>query len=592
MRAFFKPQAQPASTYTEPHCVAKPRSLPKSVREARPWLAFYEPGVPESLSYPSVTLDALLREAAAQYPHHVCTSFFGACLTYAQVDELVDRFASGLVRLGVQHGDRIGLMLPNCPQYVIAHFAILRMGALVVPCNPQYTARELTHQLAEVKAKALVVLSKMLPQAIAARNAGAVQRLIVTNIKEFMPSLTAVLFTLFKEQAGGHRQKLPYGALRFSDLVRTPAREVVRPPLLDEPAVLQYTGGTTGVPKAAALTHRALVANAFQTRAWFQKAGVGRENILALMPFFHVYGLTVALHMGVVLAAKLTLVPQFEIKGMLKTIARERPTLLPGAPRVYVALTDAIRRGVKGDLSSIRACISGSAPLPREVAYAFEQISGGVVVEGYGLTEASPVTHANPLFGEHRIGTVGLPLPDVECRICDLEDPSRVLGYGVVGEVCIRGPNLMSSYWGQREESANALRDGWLYTGDIGLMDNDGYLTIIDRKKEMIIVNGLKVFPHEVEEILYAHPSVLYAAVIGIPDPTHGEVVKAFVQLKYGKSATPDELRDHCTSALAKFKVPVAVEIRETLPMSNLGKVLRKDLAAEEAARASGGQGR
>jgi len=265
-----------------------------------------------------------------------------------------------------------------------------------------------------------------------------------------------VLFTLFKERPGGDRQKLPYGALRFRDLVHTPAQPVARPPLPDEPAVLQYTGGTTGVPKAAVLTHRALLANAFQTRAWFQKAEVGRENILALMPFFHVYGLTVALHMGVVLAAKLTLVPQFEPKDMLKTITKECPTLLPGAPRVYVALTDANRRGVKGDLSSIRACLSGSAPLPREVADAFEQLSGGVVVEGYGLTEASPVTHANPLFGERRIGTVGLPIPDVECRICDLDDPSRVLGYGVVGEVCVRGPNLMSGYWGRLDESAKA----------------------------------------------------------------------------------------------------------------------------------------
>jgi long-chain acyl-CoA synthetase len=572
--------------------VAKPRDLTESDRTSRPWLAFYEPGVPDSLSYPSATLDALLRESAARYPHHVCTSFFGAQLTYAQVDGLVDRFASGLVRLGVRHGDRVALMLPNCPQYVIAHFAVLRIGAIVVPCNPHYTARELTHQLAEVKAKAIVVLTKMLPQAIAACDAGAVEQLIVTNIKEFMPSLTAVLFTLFKERPGGHRQKLPSQAVRFRDLALTPAKGVAWPPLPDEPAVLQYTGGTTGVPKAAVLTHRALLANAFQTRAWFQRAEVGRENILALMPYFHVYGLTVALHMGVVLAAKLTLLPRFEIKDMLKTIAKERPSLLPGAPRVYVALTDAIRCGLKGDLSSIRACLSGSAPLPREVADAFEQLSGGVVVEGYGLTEASPVTHANPLFGKDRIGTVGLPLPDVECRICDLDDPSRVLGYGGVGEVCVRGPNLMSGYWERPEESAKALREGWLHTGDIGRMDNDGYLTIIDRKKEMIIVNGLKVFPRDVEEILYAHPSVLYAAVIGIPDPTHGEVVKAFVQLKPGKSATPDELRDHCTRALAKFKVPVAVEIRETLPVSNLGKVLRKDLAAEEAARASGDLGR
>lgn len=344
--------------------------------------------------------------------------------------------------------------------------------------------------------------------------------------------------------------------------------------------MLQYTGGTTGVPKAPVLTHRALLANAFQTRAWFQKSEVGQENILALMPFFHVYGLTVALHMGVVLAAKLTLVPQFGLEDMLKTIAKKRPTTSPR--RVYVTLTDAIRRRMKGDLSSIHACLSGSAPLPREVADAFERLSG-VVVEGYGLTEASPVTHANPLFGERRIGTVGLPLPDVECRICDLDEPSRVLGYGAVGEVCVRGSNLMSGYWGWPEESAKALRGGWLYTGDIGRMDNDDYLTFIDRKQEMIIVNGLKVFPREVEDILYAHPSVLYAMAIGIPDLTHGKVVKAFVQLMPGKSATPDELRDHCTRALANFKVPVAVEIREILPVSNLGKVLRKVLAAEGA---------
>jgi long-chain acyl-CoA synthetase len=471
-------------------------------------------------------------------------------------------------------------MLPNCPQYVISHFAILRIGAVVVPCNPQYTARELTHQLAEVKPKALVVLTKMLPQAIAARDAGAVDQLIVTNIKDFMPWLTKVLFTLFRERADGHSNQMPTGALHFQELLCEPAKAVAWLALPEDAAVLQFTGGTTGVPKAAVLTHRALVANAFQTLAWFQTAEYGRETILGLMPFFHVYGLTVVLHMGVVLGAKLVLMPRFEVKEMLETIARERPTLFPGAPRVYVALTDAIRRGLKGDLSSIRACLSGSAPLPREVADAFDQLSGGVVVEGYGLTEASPVTHANPLFGQRRLGTVGLPLPDVECRICDLDDPSRVLPVGAVGEVCVRGPNLMSGYWGRPDESEQVIRDGWLVTGDIGRMDTDGYLTILDRKKEMIIVNGLKVFPREVEEVLYAHPRVLYAAAIGVPDLRHGEVVKAFVQLKDGENATPDELRDHCARSLAKFKVPVAVEIRETLPVSNLGKVLRRELAA------------
>jgi long-chain acyl-CoA synthetase len=579
MRAVVEPPARPVPKHTEPDSVASPRTLSESDRAARPWLAFYEAGVPESLSYPDITLDGLLRATAAKYPHQVCTSFLGARLTYAQVDQLVDRFASGLAQLGVQHGDRVALMLPNCPQYVIAHFAVLRMGAILVPCNPQYTARELTRQLTEVDAKALVVLSKMLPQAVAAREAGAVQQLIVTSIKDFMLPLTAVLFTLFKERTDGHHQPLPPGATRFRQLLHTLVEPVTRAALAEEPAVLQYTGGTTGIPKAALLTHRALVANAFQTRAWFQKAEVGRETILGLMPLFHVYGLTVVLHLGVVLAAKLILVPRFDVDDLLETIARERPTLFPGAPRVYVALTDAIRRGVNGDLSSIRACLSGSAPLPREVADAFERLSRGVVVEGYGLTESSPVTHANPLFGKRRVGTVGLPLPDVECRICDLEDPSRVLGFDALGEVCVRGPNLMRAYWRRPDETARVLRDGWLLTGDIGRMDSDGYLKVVDRKKEMIIVNGLKVFPREVEEVLYAHPGVLYAAAVGIPDPTHGEVVKAFVQLKPGVGATPDELREHCARALAKFKVPVAVEIRQSLPVSNLGKVLRKALA-------------
>lgn len=579
MLAVVEPPARPVPNHTEPGCVASPRTLSESDRAARPWLAFYEAGVPESLSYPDTTLDGLLRETAANYPHQVCTSFLGARLTYGRIDALVNRFASGLAGLGVQHGDRVALMLPNSPQYVIAHFAVLRMGAIVVPCNPQYTARELTHQLAEVKAKALVVLSKMLPQAVAARESGAFQELIVTNIKDFMPWRTAVLFTLFNEQVGGHRQPLPHGAVRFGDLLRGSEQHVAQSPTKDEPAVLQYTGGTTGVPKAAVLTHRALVANAVQTRACFQKAEVGRETILGLMPLFHVYGLTVVLHMGVVLAAKLILVPRFDVDDMLKTIARERPTLFPGAPRVYVALTEAIRRGAKGDLSSIRACLSGSAPLPREVADAFERLSGGVVVEGYGLTEASPVTHANPLFGKRRLGTVGLPLPDVECRICDLDDPSRVLGFGAVGEVCVRGPILMNAYWNRPDETANVLRNGWLFTGDIGSMDSDGYLTIVDRKKDVIIVNGLKVFPREVEEVLYAHPGVLYAAAVGIPDLTHGEVVKAFVQLRPGASVTPEELRQHCARGLAKFKVPVAVEVRDSLPVSNLGKVLRKELA-------------
>jgi long-chain acyl-CoA synthetase len=398
------PPLQSLARGAESPCVANPHPLAESDRATRPWLAFYQPGVPESLTYPSVMLDELLRDAAAKYPHHICTSFLGARLTYAEIDALADRFASGLSRLEIQRGDRVALMLPNCSQYVISHFAVLRSGAVVVPCNPQYTARELTHQLAEVMPKVLIVLTKMLPQAIAARDAGAVEQLIVTNIKDYMPTHTKVLFTLFRERADGHANRAPTGAVHFQELLREPARAVARRALPDDPAVLQFTGGTTGVPKAAVLTHRALVANAFQTRAWFQTAESGRETILGLMPFFHVYGLTVVLHMGVVLGAKLVLMPRFDVKEMLETIARERPTLFPGAPRVYVALTDAVRRGMKGDLSSIRACLSGSAPLPREVADGFEHLSGGVVVEGYGLTEASPATHAKSSVRSTRPG--------------------------------------------------------------------------------------------------------------------------------------------------------------------------------------------
>ncbi|MGH2451136.1 MAG: long-chain-fatty-acid--CoA ligase [Candidatus Limnocylindria bacterium] len=562
-------------------------------RADRPWTRHYDEGVPATLEYPETTLHALLDQAAAAYPEATATIFFNAKRSYRSVSDDAWRFAQGIRRLGVGKGDRVALVLPNCPQFVIAFFGALRAGAIVVPCNPLYTAAELRHQLADSRAETVVVLSRLYPVVKAAREGTAVKHVVVTNIKEEMPPVLRLLFTLAKERKDGHRA--PFrgdpGAVAFPDVVR-PGGEAAKPIPFDagtapsDVALFQYTGGTTGVSKGAMLSHRALVANTLQCRSWFTNMRDGRDTVMAVMPFFHVYGLTVVMSFAVQSAAAMVLEPQFDLKHVLGDVQRHRPKIFSGAPRIYNAVISS-PLAAKYDLRSIEACISGSAPLLVETHRRFVELTGANLVEGYGLTEAAPVTHCNPIFGagKQKIGTIGVPFPDVEARVVDLETGERECGPGEPGELVLRGPQLMDGYYGRPEETARAIRDGWLYTGDIATVDADGYYAIVDRKKEMIIVSGFNVYPREVEEVLAKHPAVLEGAAIGIPHGVKGEEVKAFVVLRPGATATAEEIVAFCRLELAPFKVPREIEFRDGLPKTLIGKVLRRQLAEEEKAR-------
>ena len=555
----------------------------------RPWTRFYDTGVPATLAYPAATVHALLDDAAESHPGATATIFFNAKRTYRSLSDDAWRFANGLRAMGVKKGDRVAIMLPNTPQFMIAFFGALRAGAIVVPCNPLYTVPELRHQLQDSGAETLVVLSRLYPVAKAAREGTALKHVLVTNIKEEMPPVLRLLFTVAKEKKDGHRQPFEGdpGTLAFRKVVggspATPFDAGVRP---DDVALFQYTGGTTGVSKGAMLSHRALVANTLQCRAWFSNPTDGEGVGMAVMPFFHVYGLTVVMLLGVQEAGALVLEPQFELERVLKDVQHHRPNTFPGAPRIYNAIINS-PLAQKYDLKSVRACISGSAPLMQETHRRFVELTGANLVEGYGLTEAAPVTHCNPLYGagKQKIGTIGVPYPDVECRIVDTETGTRELAVGEPGELVLRGPQLMDGYYNKPEETAETLRGGWLHTGDIATVDEDGYYAIVDRKKEMIIVSGFNVYPREVEEALATHPAVMDSAAIGIPHPIKGEDVKAFVVLKPGMSATPEELIAHARTQLAPFKVPHEIEFRESLPKTLIGKTLRRQLAEEDRKR-------
>ncbi|TMG45087.1 MAG: long-chain fatty acid--CoA ligase [Chloroflexi bacterium] len=554
----------------------------------RPWTRHYDPGVPATLVYPRVPLQAMLDDAAESHPSATATIFFNRKRSYKSISDAAWRFANGLRRLGIKQGDRVALVLPNTPQFVIAFYGALRAGAIVVPCNPRYTAPELQRQLADSGAMAVVVLSRLYPLVKAARAATSVEHVIVTNIKEEMPLVLRVLFTLAKEKKDGHRQPFAGdpGAAAFSEVLSAPAEPFDAGTRPDDLAVLQYTGGTTGISKGAMLSHRALVANTLQCRSWFANLRDGTGTAMAVMPFFHVYGLTVVMSLAVQAAAAMVLEPQLDLEHLLKDIQRHRPQLFCGAPIIYNAINNS-PLAQKYDLRSIEACVSGSAPLLVETHRRFVELTGAKIVEGYGLTEAAPVTHCNPIFGagKQKIGTIGVPYPDVESRIVDLEAGERELAPGESGELILRGPQLMDGYYKRPDETALTLRNGWLYTGDIATVDDEGYVAIVDRKKEMIIVSGFNVYPREVEEALATHPAVMDAAAIGIPHPIKGEEVKAFVVLKPGANATAEQIVAHCRERLAPFKVPKEVEFRESLPKTLIGKILRKELAREETAK-------
>jgi long-chain acyl-CoA synthetase len=562
----------------------------------KPWLKFYEAHVPEHIEYPDTTMPAILTEMAAKYPGHPAMVFKDRIISYREFDEAVDRFGAALQGLGVKKGERVAIHLPNCPQFPIAFFAILRIGAIAVPCNPIYTAREMKHQLNDSGSEVLLTLSSLLPVIRQVRAETHLRQVIVAEIKTYFPPFLRLLFTLLKEKKMGHRADIS-GDKDTCWYTRLLAGALAKPQPVtvtgEDTAVLLYTGGTTGVSKGAQLTHRSILANAQMVLKWVG-GKEAEDSSLTALPLFHSYAMTMCMNSSIAGAGTMILVPDPRaLDEILKTIDKQHPKYYPGVPAMYVAIIN--HPDVhKYNLRSIKVCCSGAAPLPVEVQQRFQELTGARLVEGFGLSEASPVTHGNPATGECRIGTIGLPWPDTEARIMDMDTGEKVLEPGEVGELCVRGPQVMKGYWNMPTETANVLRadapgeSPWLHTGDIATMDEDGYFKIVDRKKDMILgAGGENIYPREIEDVLYEHPKVLEAAAIGIPVPGKGQRVKVFVRLKEGQTASEEEIIDFCKKNLAPFKVPKYVEFREQLPKTIVGKILRRELVKEESERKS-----
>jgi len=575
----------------------------------KPWLKEYDSGVPPTIDYPKVPLHQFLLDAAAKYPDKPALIFgsvveplgnrlMDASMTYRQLLELTQQFAAALQGLGVQKGDRVAVHMPNCPQFVIAYYATLMVGGIVVPCNPQYVARELRHQLNDSGAKVAVTLSLTYPILKQIRGETQLEHVVVANIKEYFPGFLRFLFGLAVEKKEGHYQDISGDAdtYWFQDLLaQAPARPEPVAVSPEDTGALLYTGGTTGISKGAQLTHRNLVANAIQVRWWMYDSQEAKEVMMTALPLYHSYAMTVCMNMPIYLSGMMILIPNPRVMDhLLKSINQHKPTLFPAVPAMYVAVTNHPDVG-KYDVSSIRACISGAAGLPPEVQEGFETLTGAKLVEGYGLSEATPVTHCNPIYGKRKEGSwIGLPVPDTEAAIMDLETGETVLGTDDIGELCIRGPQVMKGYWNMPTETTNSLREHsalgpgvWLHTGDIARMASDGFFQIVDRKKDMILgTGGYNIYPREVEDVLYEHPKILEAAVAGVPVGTErGERVKAYVVLKPGQTATEDEIIEYCRENLAYYKVPKFIEFRAELPKTMVGKILRRVLVEEELKR-------
>jgi long-chain acyl-CoA synthetase len=567
--------------------------------DTRPWLRYYQDGVPAEAEVPDAPLTDILDEAVSRFPRHPAMTFLGRKITYRELARQVDRFADALRGLGVHKGDRVAMVLPNCPQQVISFFAILRRGAIVVQNNPLYTADELHAQLADSGAKVVIIFDRAYDTVAAARRGTAVEHVIVTSLAEYLPLSKRLALRLPLPRAREARAELtsplPDDAgpvLFLQDLLRDardrhsqvqvdPARDI---------AMLQYTGGTTGTPKGAMLTHANLLANAYQTAAWDPTLKPGYGATLAVLPMFHVFGLTLCLTATMHMGGTIVLVPKFDLDLVLQAIRRWKPVLFPGVPPIYTQIAES-PKARSAHLNSIRICISGAMQLRRETIDAFRGATGARVVQGYGMTETSPVTMANPLNGNARHISVGLPLPSTMARIVNEADPRQAVPVGQAGELLIRGPQVFAGYWNQPKETAEVLSNGWIRTGDIAVMSPDGFFTLLDRKRDVIIVDGLNVYPSEVEEVLNSHPGVKESAVVGVPDPLRGESVTAYVILIPGIAPDGGELIRHCAGHLAAYKIPSQILAREELPHNILGKVLRRVLREEatEAARRNTG---
>ncbi|HEY4485532.1 MAG TPA: long-chain fatty acid--CoA ligase [Nitrospiria bacterium] len=547
------------------------------------WLKSYEQGVPASINYPEVTIQQYLFESVQKFPRSPAIIYYGRTILYEELDELSNRLANALIEMGVQKGDRVAIMLPNVPQCVIAYFGALKAGAIVVQTNPLYVEREIEHQIKDSGAETLITLDMFYPRIASIQHRTPLKRILLTGAGDYLPLLLRLLYPL-KAMKEGQRVKAPRSA-PYHDFVnlirRAEATQPIVPVQPQDTALLQYTGGTTGVPKGVMLSHRNLAANALQCRTWMPSLREGQEVFLGAIPFFHVYGLSTCMNLALMIGGCLVLVPRFKTDDVLKTIVRHKVTIFMGVQAMYVAINN-FPKVKRYDLSSIRICISGAGPLHVEVQERFEELTGGKLVEGYGLSEASPVTHSTPIYGLRKKGSIGLPFPDTDVKIVDEETGTRELPIGEIGELAVRGPQVMQGYWKMEGETLNVIRNGWLHTGDMARMDEDGFFFIVDRKKDMIKTRGENVYPREVEEALFRHPKVREAVVVGLPDEFSVESIKAYIVLKERERATEEEIIAFCRKELARFKVPRYIEFRTELPKTFVGKVLRRVLLDEE----------
>ncbi len=551
----------------------------------KPWLSQYPEQIRPMLQYEKKPVQSFLTEAAETYPRKIAIDFLGKEITYQELYDSALKFANYLKGLGVQKGDRVAIMLPNSPQSVISYYGVLYAGGIVVQTNPLYTERELAYQMKDSNAKVIVTLDVIYPRVEKVIKQTSIEHIIVTAIRDYLPFVKSLIYPFVQRKQYDIVADVEHGGNNhlFKRVLAEaePEKLAIDFDFEKDIALLQYTGGTTGFPKGVMLTHKNLIANATMCDAWLYKCGKGEESVLGVLPFFHVYGMTTILILSIMQGYKMILLPKFDPETTLKTIHKKKPTFFPGAPTIYIGLLN--HPHLKDyDLSSIKACLSGASPLPYEVKRDFEQVTGGKLVEGYGLTETSPITHANFIWDQSMVkGSVGVPWPDTVSEIRSLKT-GQPLPPGEIGEIVVKGPQVMKGYWQREEETAEVLKDGWLHTGDLGYMDENGYFYVVDRKKDMIIAGGYNIYPREIEEVLYEHEAIQEAVVVGVPDPYRGETVKAYIVLKENETVSKEALDKYARKYLAAYKVPKIYEFRDDLPKSAVGKILRRTLAEEE----------
>jgi len=549
----------------------------------KPWLAHYERGVPASIDYQQNTLPDYLDISARRYPERTALICEGFKITYRRLNQMTSRFAACLSAMGVGRGDRVAILLPNVIPCVVSYYAVLKIGAVAVMCNPRQTDRELLFQFQDSGAVGLITLDLLVNRAVALRSQTGLQQIIHTSLGDYLPLARSLLFPLAAGRQGLTARVQPAeNVYRWKDVLANYPEEYRRTDLsLDDAAMIQYTGGTTGISKGVVLSHANLSFQTQQIDAWFPQFAGKEEVILGALPFYHSFGLTCAMNNAVFAGWTNILIPNPRPDELLTAIRKYRPTFAPLVPTMYIDLLNHPDIG-KISLKSIKGCFSGSAPLPVDVIKKFEGLTSAAISEGFGLTEAAPITHANPFNGVRKVGSVGLPFPDTDCRIVDLEKGTTDVPVGQPGELLVRGPQVMRGYWKNPQETAGALKKGWLFTGDIARMDEDGYFYIVDRKKDMVISAGHNVYPREIEEVLYGHPKIKEVCAIGIPHPTRGEQVKVFVVTVKDPPVAVEELIQYCQNRLADFKIPTQFEFRKSLPKSDVGKILKKKLREEE----------